>query len=210
MSVSEAHTTYTPKSELTPCMYQGMDTAPVLIPPSRYPVQSASRISFVQANFLEIWPFEDDSFDFVRIAFAGDSIPEDLWHHVFDEATRVLNKNGWIQCIDDLSIITPPVTSPIQTSASLQRGESKFQSTLPIVSSSAPVLSTLANLEATKLLASDEPEGIEPHTAVQDKLNAFRKALESSRSIRTSNCQPGKLRCQSDVTYQWMTLFRNV
>lgn len=81
----------------------GLDIAPVLLPPMRLANNISQRMRTVQANFLDRWPFEDNSFDFVRLAFLGMGVPEQAWGQLFEEATRVLKpKDGWVQCIDVL------------------------------------------------------------------------------------------------------------
>ncbi|KAK9897159.1 hypothetical protein P389DRAFT_54021 [Cystobasidium minutum MCA 4210] len=89
--------------------FVGTDVAPVLLPLKRLPTDLASRLEFVQANFLDRWPFEDNSFDFVRIGYASPGVPEHLWAHVFEEAARVVKPTkGWIQCIDFLPAFVVP------------------------------------------------------------------------------------------------------
>lgn len=66
------------------------------------PSQQAQRMSFVQANFLNTLPFEDGTFDYVRIADIALGVPEDQWAQVIDEARRVAGQ-GLIE-ISSLSI----------------------------------------------------------------------------------------------------------
>lgn len=140
-----------------------MDIAPVLIPLSRSPSTSASRVSFIQANFLETWPFEDDSFDFVRIAFIGSATPEHLWQHIFDEATRVLTKKGWLQCIDEVSVFRPPKPFA-QVDRKLEENLDAF--------------ATTSSAEDGSLDAQTDSES---HTVLLVKARAFERALKSSK-----------------------------
>lgn len=55
-------------------------------------------MSFVQANLLHRLPFEDNTFDFVRIADVSHGMPEDQWSEVLDEARRVAGK-GLIEIV---------------------------------------------------------------------------------------------------------------
>lgn len=109
----------------------GMDVAPVLLPLHRFPEKLASRLEFVQANFLQRWPFEDDSFDLVRIGYAGTAVPEHMWVHMFEEAARVCKpKTGWIECLDYLPALVVPVPGQSNhATVSLQGGTSRNQAT---------------------------------------------------------------------------------
>lgn len=52
-----------------------LDLAPYSIPEATLPLEMSSRITFIQHDFLDGLPFENDSFDFVRIAYCGIGIP---------------------------------------------------------------------------------------------------------------------------------------
>lgn len=56
-----------------------MDSTPVLVAPRKIDPSIVERVDFVQADFLRRWPFDDQSFDFVRIANIGLDVPEDRW-----------------------------------------------------------------------------------------------------------------------------------
>lgn len=142
-----------------------MDIAPVLVPPSRFSSSIASRINFIQANFLESWPFEDETFDFVRIAFVGAAVPEHLWQHIFDEATRVLGKKGWLQCIDEVSVISAPIPAAKLATNKVENHDVSARTAL--------------GEGNTSVIISDG----ESRTALQAKVTAFERALNSSKSI---------------------------
>lgn len=155
-----------------------MDVAPVLVPKHRLPPDLASRLTFVQANFLEAWPFEDESFDFVRIGFAGVAVPEHMWGHIFEEAARVCKPiTGIIQCIDDLPVINYPVPAMGEAPGGIvhaQEGkvmlEKGSETTLGIVSSSS--------VETKESIVNTE----ENEDIIQAKAKAFEIALESCMS----------------------------
>ncbi|KAI0669238.1 hypothetical protein C8Q78DRAFT_203779 [Trametes maxima] len=54
----------------------------------------ASRITWVQANFLERLPFPNEEFDYVRLVRVARGVPEDKWDGLFEEITRVMRPGG--------------------------------------------------------------------------------------------------------------------
>ncbi|KAH7908055.1 hypothetical protein BJ138DRAFT_984603, partial [Hygrophoropsis aurantiaca] len=54
----------------------------------------ASRVKWVQANFLEGLPFPNEEFDFVHIKRIARGVPEDKWDDLFEEITRVMKPGG--------------------------------------------------------------------------------------------------------------------
>ncbi|KAJ7597320.1 hypothetical protein C8J56DRAFT_882809 [Mycena floridula] len=58
-------------------------------------------IKFVHGNFLKRLPFEDNSFEFVRMANLGLCIRYQDWNAVIQEVFRVLTVNGRLELIDD-------------------------------------------------------------------------------------------------------------
>ncbi|KAJ7069768.1 hypothetical protein C8F01DRAFT_1113905 [Mycena amicta] len=61
----------------------------------------ASRITWVQANFLEGLPFPNDEFDFVHIKRIALGVPEDKWDGLFEEIARVLKPGGAFELIEE-------------------------------------------------------------------------------------------------------------
>lgn len=58
-----------------------------------------ARIEFYKSNFLQTLPFEDSSFDFIRLGFVEMAIPEAKWTFVLREALRVLRPGGHVEII---------------------------------------------------------------------------------------------------------------
>ncbi|KAI8978791.1 hypothetical protein BD414DRAFT_538707 [Trametes punicea] len=54
----------------------------------------ASRITWVQANFLERLPFPNEEFDYVRLVRVARGVPEDKWDGLLEEITRVMKPGG--------------------------------------------------------------------------------------------------------------------
>ncbi|RDX50325.1 hypothetical protein OH76DRAFT_1482460 [Lentinus brumalis] len=54
----------------------------------------ASRITWVQANFLERLPFPNEEFDYVRLVRVSRGVPEDKWDAFLEEITRVMRPGG--------------------------------------------------------------------------------------------------------------------
>ncbi|TIC52365.1 hypothetical protein E3Q06_00632 [Wallemia mellicola] len=83
----------------------GMDLVPIQPNPEyfRPDYTVADRVNWLIASFLDKWPFEDQSFDFIHMRFVSDNIkvslgiPEVQFYHVFDEAFRVLKPEGHLE-----------------------------------------------------------------------------------------------------------------
>jgi hypothetical protein len=71
------------------CHFTGLDIAPSLLDLKWLPPSVAHRIHFVQANYLERLPFDDDSFDMVLCGDLGSSVPEHTWQPIMEEVARV-------------------------------------------------------------------------------------------------------------------------
>ncbi|OSD07516.1 hypothetical protein PYCCODRAFT_1463755 [Trametes coccinea BRFM310] len=76
-------------------LFVGVDVVP--LHPDLIQVGSfdlASRITWVQANFLERLPFPNEEFDYVRIVRVARGVPEDKWDGLLEEVTRVMKPGG--------------------------------------------------------------------------------------------------------------------
>lgn len=104
----------------------------------------ASRITWVNANFLEKLPLPDDHFDFAVVKRIGRAVPEDKSHFVFEELLRVLKPGGSLELLDE-DLYFPgskteggeiaTATSTPAPSIHKYTGESKFRSDCPSSSS---------------------------------------------------------------------------
>ncbi|KAI0081651.1 hypothetical protein K474DRAFT_1258092 [Panus rudis PR-1116 ss-1] len=63
--------------------------------------QLAARIDWVQANFLEGLPFQDEEFDYVHIKRIARGVPEDKWDSLFEEILRVMKPGGALEIIEE-------------------------------------------------------------------------------------------------------------
>ncbi|KAF9520323.1 hypothetical protein BS47DRAFT_1387361 [Hydnum rufescens UP504] len=86
--------------------FVGFDLCPIQPDPFLLDPALASRITWKHGNFLESWPFEDKSFDYIFIRNVSNGIPEAKWDHFFQEASRVLAKGGKLEYMDE-DIIFP-------------------------------------------------------------------------------------------------------
>ncbi|RIB18745.1 S-adenosyl-L-methionine-dependent methyltransferase [Gigaspora rosea] len=70
---------------------------------SMYPEHKPKNVKIVQANVLEKFPFQDDTFDFVYSRLNFLSFSESQWkNHLIKELIRVLKPGGYLECIDHL------------------------------------------------------------------------------------------------------------
>ncbi|OBZ68915.1 Demethylmenaquinone methyltransferase [Grifola frondosa] len=61
----------------------------------------ASRITWVQANFLEGLPFPNEEFDYVRFTRIARGVPEDKWDDLFEEITRVMKPGTAFELLEE-------------------------------------------------------------------------------------------------------------
>ncbi|TFK40860.1 hypothetical protein BDQ12DRAFT_721473 [Crucibulum laeve] len=61
----------------------------------------AGRITWIQANFLDDLPFQNEEFDFVHIKRVSLGVPEDKWDHFFEEIIRVMKPGGAFEMIEE-------------------------------------------------------------------------------------------------------------
>ncbi|KAJ7134713.1 hypothetical protein C8R44DRAFT_849205 [Mycena epipterygia] len=81
------------------CHFVGMDVVP--LHPDLGTSELSTRITWVQANFLEGLPFHNDEFDFVHIKRIALGVPEDKWDPLFEEISRVLKSGGAFELIEE-------------------------------------------------------------------------------------------------------------
>ncbi|KAF7314432.1 Methyltransf-25 domain-containing protein [Mycena kentingensis (nom. inval.)] len=79
--------------------FVGLDIVP--LHPNLGSAELASRVTWVQANFLEGLPFPNDEFDFVHIKRIALGVPEDKWDGLFEEIARVLRPGGAFELIEE-------------------------------------------------------------------------------------------------------------
>ncbi|EPQ54467.1 hypothetical protein GLOTRDRAFT_121617 [Gloeophyllum trabeum ATCC 11539] len=84
------------------CHFVGLDVVP--LHPDLPQVGSsdlASRITWVQANFLEGLPFPNEEFDFVHVKRIARGVPEDKWDSLFEEISRVMKPGAAFEMIEE-------------------------------------------------------------------------------------------------------------
>ncbi|CAK5284078.1 unnamed protein product [Mycena citricolor] len=79
--------------------FVGLDVVP--LHPDLGASELATRITWVQANFLEGLPFPNDEFDFVHIKRIALGVPEDKWDSLFEEIVRILKPGGAFEFIEE-------------------------------------------------------------------------------------------------------------
>ncbi|KAF8158083.1 hypothetical protein B0H34DRAFT_440662 [Crassisporium funariophilum] len=84
------------------CHFVGLDIVP--LHPNLQNVGSpdlASRITWVQHNFLDGLPFQNEEFDFVHIKRIALGVPEDKWDALFEEISRVMKPGGAFEMVEE-------------------------------------------------------------------------------------------------------------
>ncbi|KZT58869.1 hypothetical protein CALCODRAFT_222589 [Calocera cornea HHB12733] len=92
------------------CVFVGVDAAPVQ---PRIGRRSAlyGRVSWVNCDWLEGLPFEEETFDHVHCWFVSSGVPETKWFDFFEEITRVMKPGATFEFVDE-DIIFPALTKP--------------------------------------------------------------------------------------------------
>ncbi|CAG8589365.1 9123_t:CDS:2, partial [Ambispora gerdemannii] len=60
-------------------------------------VNQLTNITFVQSNVLELLPFEENHFDYVRISNMILCFPENEWGNLLNEVARILKPGGYVE-----------------------------------------------------------------------------------------------------------------
>ncbi|KDR82916.1 hypothetical protein GALMADRAFT_238570 [Galerina marginata CBS 339.88] len=84
------------------CHFVGLDIVP--LHPDLQNVGSpdlASRITWVQHNFLDGLPFQNEEFDFVHIKRIALGVPEHKWDGLFEEIARVMKPGGALELVEE-------------------------------------------------------------------------------------------------------------
>ncbi|KZT36545.1 hypothetical protein SISSUDRAFT_1049678 [Sistotremastrum suecicum HHB10207 ss-3] len=126
------------------CEFVGFDLVPTQPKLEHLPKDLASRIRWVQGNFLTgKLPFEDDFFDHVHVRSIATAVPENLWDKLFSEINRVLRPGGAFEMIEEdiLFPIIAPIPEPDLESPPLNSTQSPKASTSSWTSPPSPTTS---------------------------------------------------------------------
>ncbi|EIN12409.1 hypothetical protein PUNSTDRAFT_124275 [Punctularia strigosozonata HHB-11173 SS5] len=107
----------------------------------------ASRVTWVQANFLEPLPFPDDEFDFVHIKRIARGVPEDKWNALFEELVRVMKPGAAFEMIEE-DLYFPGAQDPSPPDTPVEnrsRSASPSPPPLPLPRPAAPAPSSTAS-----------------------------------------------------------------
>ncbi|GAA6005295.1 hypothetical protein JCM11491_002649 [Sporobolomyces phaffii] len=87
-------------------LFTGLDAEPTRIDDNILPPSLSGRIAQVQHDFLDRpLPFDDNSFDFVRIARLNFAVPESQWIELLEDCIRVLVPGSYIEVVElDLAL----------------------------------------------------------------------------------------------------------
>ncbi|KAJ3973022.1 hypothetical protein EV361DRAFT_797032, partial [Lentinula raphanica] len=95
------------------CHFVGLDIVPVQ--PDLQQVGSADlahRVTWVQGNFLEGFPFPNEEFDFVHIKRISLGVPEDKWDPLFEEISRVMKPGAAFEMIEEDLLFPGAIVDP--------------------------------------------------------------------------------------------------
>ncbi|KIK93374.1 hypothetical protein PAXRUDRAFT_517629 [Paxillus rubicundulus Ve08.2h10] len=83
------------------CHFVGLDIVPLHPDLRHMSPDLAKRVTWVQANFLEELPFQNEEFDFVHVKRIARGVPEDKWDDLFQEITRVMKSGAAFEIIEE-------------------------------------------------------------------------------------------------------------
>ncbi|KAF8514025.1 hypothetical protein JB92DRAFT_166214 [Gautieria morchelliformis] len=132
------------------CLFVGFDIVNLQIPPHRLSPKYSSRIKWVQGNFLEPLPFDDDYFDHVHIRHISRGVPENKWDLMMAEVTRVLKVGGSVEIFEE-DIIFPVLP---RSSTATPRTDKRKRKTLAVPVSASPDAASIT----TQILPTSLPE----------------------------------------------------
>lgn len=91
----------------------GFDIAEIqpYLPSYEHFADIADRITWINGNFLDVFPFPDDHFDYVRACRAALAIPEDEWQWFLEGIWRIMKPGAVLEIIDE-DLIFPNATIP--------------------------------------------------------------------------------------------------
>ncbi|KAL0956355.1 hypothetical protein HGRIS_002505 [Hohenbuehelia grisea] len=84
------------------CEFVGLDVVPLY--PNLHQIglsDFASRITWLQANFLEGLPFPNEEFDYVHIKRIARGVPEDKWDALLEEISRVMKPGAAFEMVEE-------------------------------------------------------------------------------------------------------------
>ncbi|TDL17246.1 hypothetical protein BD410DRAFT_580873 [Rickenella mellea] len=152
----------------------------------------ASRVTWVQANFLDGLPFPNDEFDFVHIMRIARAVPEDKWDSLIEEIMRVMKPGAAIEVIEedlyfpgspaDPMLFAPssPITSPTTSAPPLP-------SQLPGTPLSAPVPQRLRTDSMVKVRRSSD--ATHPKVPSDSGSSSTSPAVVAAKPRRASDAQ---------------------
>ncbi|KIM40851.1 hypothetical protein M413DRAFT_154519 [Hebeloma cylindrosporum] len=83
------------------CHFVGLDIVPLHPDLQNVGSESASRITWLQHNFLEGLPFQNEEFDFVHIKRIALGVPENKWDKLFEDIVRVMKPGGAFEMVEE-------------------------------------------------------------------------------------------------------------
>ncbi|KAF9451871.1 hypothetical protein P691DRAFT_806248 [Macrolepiota fuliginosa MF-IS2] len=138
----------------------------------------ADRVSWVNGNFLDVFPFPDDHFDYVRVCRAGLAIPEDEWQWFLEQAWRVMRPGALLEIIEE-DLIFPIPTLPglppeIAVTPSPSTPKYESQTTLNTLSSGSSCSTTIAEPTVSPNMNTQDERSPSKTKSKRGRLSSFR------------------------------------
>ncbi|EJD45643.1 hypothetical protein AURDEDRAFT_113983 [Auricularia subglabra TFB-10046 SS5] len=140
----------------------------------------APRVKWVQANFLERLPFDDEEFDFVHVRRIARGVPETKWDYLLEEITRVLKKGGAFEIVEEDLIFPGSADFPMPQDLASPAVAGPSRVARPDTASSSKRLSTSSIATTSNGNAHGKPL-VNPHD--HSELESIYNGMHSDRWI---------------------------
>jgi ubiquinone/menaquinone biosynthesis C-methylase UbiE len=136
---------------------------------------------FLEADALQRFPFEDESFDFTHARLIGPFVPASRWPDVVAEMVRVTRRGGYVELVD-----AEPANSPSQSYTILWEAVTRLLSLRGLNAGSGPYLADylrqagLPRVQERRFILGDGPLG---NRQQQLLISDFLAALTSMQPI---------------------------
>ncbi|KAF5359197.1 hypothetical protein D9756_003116 [Leucocoprinus leucothites] len=143
----------------------------------------SDRISWVNGNFLDVFPFPDDHFDYVRVCRAGLAVPEDEWQFFLEGIWRVMRTGGLLEIIEEDLIFPTPTIPGLSNEDSITPSPSRLDSHVTLDTLSSGSSGSTETYGPSTILGDDRSSKTK---GKRSRLTSLKNSLASSRDARSS------------------------